>query len=114
MRLLPTTSLTPFDWRVEVRFRDQARQVRRKIIGVAPLSRTEQAWHETTEALAVKQAIHSIIWGKVPHFRLPVMVSIRLDERPGDIIDVKVRRRHHENGRDDASRRYPHLAGVPK
>lgn len=95
MRLLPTKAIKGLDaddWIVVIRYRDQKGLEHTSRIGVGPLSETDKAKHETTEALAIQQAVRSIRWGRYAHF-LGFMASIPLSERPDSIIDITINRR---------------------
>lgn len=93
MRANPTTTRTPHDWLVTIKYRNQKGIERCKTVGVAPVISADDEWHVTDEVHAIAKALRSIPWGWFQHFtgqgfRIP------LTEVPDAILDVRARRRH--------------------
>lgn len=83
----------PWDWRVRVRYRNGKGQVREKTIANRPVSRRDEDWQVVTEEWAKRNALDVITWGwrMIPGWG---GFRIRLSERPDDVLDVRIVRRH--------------------
>lgn len=108
MLLTPTAKVAganPFDWRVHVRYRNAKGQVREKVIANRPVSQRDEDWHIVNEEWAKRNALDLVTWGwrRVPGWG---GFRIRLSERPEDVLDVRIVRRHEDKSHDAAATAY--------